>query len=113
MPRIYLKQARLDTGLTQVQFAQQVGVERKAVIGWEAGTQDPHPLQIPEIRRILKSQDAHLFDNFREEDISFMDKLRRQVMEALAKLGGASLLRDAGLALVTTPVVEPEEYLAQ
>ena len=45
------------------------------------------------------------------EDLS-MDMLRRQFMEVLAKLGLAASFGDIGLALVSSPTVEPQEYLS-
>jgi hypothetical protein len=42
-----------------------------------------------------------------------MEMLRRQFIEALVKFGGAKLFGDVSLALVSSPVVAPDEYLKQ
>jgi DNA-binding XRE family transcriptional regulator len=42
-----------------------------------------------------------------------MELFRRQFLDFLAKVGGASLFGNVSLALVSAPTVDPEEYLAQ
>src|SRR5439155_25131782 len=96
-------------------------VDRKTIMRWEAGTQDPYPMQVPLIRDILDSQDSDLLkisvlqygsvkgiNGIRE----FLEMLRRQFMEYVANTGLTALLGNVSLALVSSPVVEPEEYLA-
>jgi hypothetical protein len=41
-----------------------------------------------------------------------MEMFRRQFIDFLAKIGGASLFGNISLALVSSPTVDPEEYLA-
>jgi transcriptional regulator with XRE-family HTH domain len=117
MERTKLKNALREAGLTQQQFAQQMGVNQPTVSGWITAKTDPYPLQIPIIRDILNSSDPHLFDIDHQEQNKglkgIMEMLRRQFMEALAKIGGTTTLGDVNLALVSSPVVEAEEYLAQ
>jgi hypothetical protein len=66
-------------------------------------------------RDILESAGPHPFvilgpvKGFRE----FMDMIRRQFIEALAKLGLTTSFGNLSLALVSSPTVDPEEYLAQ
>jgi transcriptional regulator with XRE-family HTH domain len=153
MPRTNLKKAREKADLTQQELAELIGAERKAVISWEAGTQDPQPGQrrnirqqlnnydeylfaiasqeasggvhttppcsVPRIRVTVNDTDPHLFDF----DIAIqgsnkglkkiMELLRRQLIDALAKISGLSLLSNVSLAFVSSPVIAPEEYLAQ
>jgi hypothetical protein len=42
-----------------------------------------------------------------------MELFRRQFIELMTKVGGASLFSNVSLGLVSSPVVDPEEYLSQ
>ena len=139
--RPYLKAAREKAELSQSALADLVNVERKAVSRWENGDNEPQSPQKAVIRRVLKNNDPHLFDivssdtqpchTLPESDTvnspdpylpvtpgsvrgfkDCMDLLRRQFIEALAKFGGIASFGNLSLALVSSPTVEPEEYLS-
>lgn len=40
MPKITLEAARVNTGLTQVELAEKMGVSRESVVAWENGKRD-------------------------------------------------------------------------
>src|SRR5216110_1653095 len=66
------------------------------------------------IRGILKNTDPHLFDIQEEEQqVSLMDTLRRTIINTITKFGGATLLANVNLEIISGPIIEPEEYLAQ
>lgn len=115
--RSRLIQARKEKGYTQRQFAAQVSVGQDTVSSWERGESTPDPIHIPRIRDILECQDPHLFDvdspvgTWTLKDIA--DMIRRHFIQKLgAAFGLAPLLSNMTIALVTTPTVEPDEYLS-
>ncbi len=89
-------------------------------------TRETGPLVIPQSslaqpcypetnRGILESSDYHsiyILGSVRGLK-EFMELVRRQFIEALAKLGGIASFGNVSLALVSAPTVDPEEYLSQ
>jgi transcriptional regulator with XRE-family HTH domain len=77
----------------------------------------PATCQEEPTRAILESSDLHPFiihiprsvGGFRE----FMELVRRQFLDVLAKLGWAAPFGNVSLAIISSPTVDPEEYLAQ
>jgi transcriptional regulator with XRE-family HTH domain len=49
-----IRELRLDTGLTQEQFAAELGVVYPTVNRWENGHAQPSPLAIKQIERMLQ-----------------------------------------------------------
>ena len=50
-----VKQMREDSGLTQEQFAEKIGVGPTTVSRWERGIQSPHPAIIRAMRKMFLS----------------------------------------------------------
>src|SRR5436853_708534 len=61
MPRTRLREAREQADLTQAELAERIGAERRAVMGWEAGTHKPSAYSRRRVRKVLKNQDKLLF----------------------------------------------------
>jgi transcriptional regulator with XRE-family HTH domain len=79
--------------------------------------QVPQPCHMQVNRGILDSSDPAPFVIHIPGSVrglrELMEMFRRQFVEFVAKLGGASLFGNISLALVSSPTVDPEEYLAQ
>lgn len=52
MPEITLKAARVNSGLTQKEFAKELGVSNTTVNNWENGDTEPSLSQLREISRL-------------------------------------------------------------
>jgi transcriptional regulator with XRE-family HTH domain len=120
MPRPYLIEAREERDLTQSDLAEYMQTSRSTISAWETGTKIPEPHQRRRLREILHrhvDQYPYLFELDTQPTPRtlrlFMDNLRRQILEAIAKLSGFSLFGDISIAIVTSPNVSPEEYIAQ
>lgn len=51
--RVTIKAARVNKGLTQTQFAGEVGVGVRTVQNWESGASSPRADQMPKICEVL------------------------------------------------------------
>ena len=48
-PRISIAACRVNAKMTQVEFAQALGVDRSTIVNWEAGNTEPNASQLRKI----------------------------------------------------------------
>ena len=53
MTKEEIKEARLQLGMTQVEFAAAIGVKGNSVARWESGLHTPHPVMVRQIRGLM------------------------------------------------------------
>lgn len=58
---VNIKRKRLERGLTQVQFAEKVGVLQSTVAMWETGKTIPMASKLPTIAKVLECNIDDLF----------------------------------------------------
>ena len=97
---------RKNKGLTQDEFAKQVGVSRQAVYKWENGTSYPEVPKLLEIKALFDISLDDLFDDSFEVAVPDKKKRRAAKKEAAAKKEGAS---ENIAEEVKTPVIEKVE----
>ena len=51
-----VRRLRLDLGETQEQFAARLGVSKRALCGWEAGTNRPSPMAMKLLEKAAKER---------------------------------------------------------
>jgi len=132
MPRYRLMAAMEKADLSQAALARRTGLDHRTISRCVRGIGSPQSDQKEAIRRVLKNDDSDLFlvtsepcnipivsDTMNSSDLqppvtlgsvegfSFMDKLRRLIISSF----GISLV--GNVQMITGPVVDPEEYLAQ
>lgn len=116
MSRINLVKARQRAGYDQGQFAQLLEVDQSQLSKWESGKVYPTRFYRDKIHDIL-GDDPELFDIVYAGSPkglrNIMEMLRRQFLEWLGGIGGASALGNVSLAIVSAHVQSPDEYIEQ
>lgn len=52
MPRIIIAACRVNAKMTQIEFAQALGVDRSTIANWEAGNTEPNANQLRKISEL-------------------------------------------------------------
>jgi hypothetical protein len=120
LTRPLLIEAIYQNDLTEQELADLVPCSRSFISGCKSGAIDPSPHYRRLIRKHLhrsKEDYPYLFDLDTQPTprglAYIMELLRRQFLDMLAKFGLSTALSGSTIALVSNPVIEPQEYLRQ
>ena len=83
MKRLKLEAARHERSLSQKELANELGVSRESISGWERGVSDPQASQVRALCNYFEKDDPRDLD---------IDMKRRQILGYAAQMAGASLM---------------------